>query len=777
MFYGTKKLNSESNVVSPALAPNLPIKLSKGSITWTDTVESLPTGTIKYEGNVESRLPLFESAYGTVKDGAIIKVKINGIHFIVERFGFSDRIVTFQGETFTYYDVQVELRFEYEDKINQPIRVFDIIKPGDTFVTLAQLCKKVKVPYTGPNYEISIPEGTSKNFKLTISNIVKDAARINGCIVVYRKGIELIKVNAGKLWNYPQAKVKEKSQTNFGAVPVIKDALLQGKFDGNLDNLEDLEKQLLAIKIQQFTLKEPKIEEFLEEDDDVELPPLNSEKLKTVDSNSIDGGGPKKVRKLSKTINGKPFKEKIEIWGYKYQAKDLDLIDGSDPKQFWQIIETQNNDYIYENLPGLKIEAIAVNPGGIGTIQLLLHPDYQDVVDVDFGGNSFSLKSNTKYQTQIITNGDRYVRYRPESADLESVVEAEEVTATLYDFKKVPKTTKIIRKLISTRSLLEQPQNQNLPFSVNWTKYEELDPLLKDQVGIDNISNQGLVGVIVPDINYVEPLAIVQETESTIAFTVAPYPDAEIDGQKVVAGEETFNEVKRTRINDSRYSEKITNFTAQNDFEQVNEQIKFREVSGNYPEAEYLIQEWEQKPQNSPTKSAFTSPAQTKEYRVKSDLTTTDTIPTESISAGSATTIAQAKEYIATELRVNGWQTSVSNKTIKWFEPQIKAGDYLNVVKDQVSGKMKIVSVSNTLKFQGTNNLLKELLITCDGTQVTIGRDLNRKIAITKSNEAPDADQNSSANSVQEPKLKIKVIGGEITNTLEKIDKPSRRNF
>ena len=404
----------------------------------------------------------------------------------------------------------------------------------------------------------------------------------------------------------------------------------------------------------------------------------------------------------------------------------------------------------------------------------MVHPDYANIAQTDGLGREITFSSSAKFLTSVVGSGWRYVRFEPEKNDTVETIRYEgESIYDLYVFKKIPKQSATYYDLRT----INDRNNNNLPFTLNWTPYDELPVRLQQIAGGDTITDRGLVGVLIPDANYVPPVYVFEEADTIFSLTTTPNPDppAEDTPNILVAGEETYNSFQRTPT-DNGYREKITEYSAQNSFFDVAENIRFRDVAGTLPVAESLVQEWEDVGR-SPVGGSLTSTPVT--YIVNSDYINANSKSGGSTSVAEATAIIEAEKALATELQIQTLKSSQGQKTIKWHYPTMQPGDYFSVRGEYFDETWRVNDCSWTLKYQGTNNLTGQLLVTNEGTAVTVGRHLSRSVSITKESETVPLNNNGRLNNTNntEPRVSVRLISPQFNLSRIPVAAPSRRNF
>jgi hypothetical protein len=773
--------------------PTLPIAVQNFvvSLNWSVRFQGFPQGSISYEGIRERDVARFEDAYakGLVENNPA-KVDINDIKFVVD--GFSYERTPFVYKEVQYvdtYKISINLKSQVEIAVNRPIKIFKTISSTERTISISTLARLAGVEYTGKNFLIEIPAEADKDYAIKMTDVLEENAALLGCYISYSNGVELKPMTQANEWSFTRGQIITDGQNTIKPAISYNRAELTGDF-------AEPDKTELEPNGAKFTKKEPIIEVLVEETEDVTEPPANTLVLRSLSDNSIDGSGRKKTRKTTVLVDGVTHKETVEVFGFKFLSTDIHVGDGilysDSPGAYWVLIEYQEMNYVREPLNDLCLNLRTKPPAGstdlTSSVKLVVHPDYSQFVSVEignsFGDNKIIFKSGTKYLTKILTTGWRYARLEQETDQKNIITEElspdDPETApywNLYQFKKLPKEAKTLYLLKSTNQLYAADGSGSQPFSVQWSKYEELEPRIKALVKSESVTKDGLVGILTPDPEYVEPLSIMKERQETSSFHFAPDPESSEDNPKQprITGEETYLEVTRTITNKTagknRYKEKNINFSSQNaGFSDLAEEINFKDVLGRPPEAETEKRNWDKKEQTAKTNS--TNPTTKKRYFITTDLVG-NTAEGGSVSANGAKTLEEALSAIATNLWLQEMQTSQQQRTITWFYPDIRDGDRVITEVDRFRnyGKWRVIEASWNLKYDGISKLVP-VLLTTEGTNVTLGLDRQRKIKFET------VDATSSGNSLNsEPRLETTTLGGEKTLGGINISGPNRRRF
>lgn len=769
--------------------PTLPVPMELGTISHSLSFEQQPSGSLSYEGITLADKVRFEQAYLIpISQNRPPKIDLFGIHLVVDTYSYDRTHYIFDGTLqFDRYKVSVSLKGRYEELLAAPIKVFKHVSRSAKKVSAARLFAIGKVPYSGPSFEYEL-EGDDPNLEVTLSSVIESKLRVLECYVDYSQGVTLRRIDQGGTWNFLTGDILTDGSNSAKSFTAYNRAIATLEQDPTDD--ED-DEDVLGNK---FTKKEPKTEILVEEDENPTSPDANTSILKTTDSNSVDGSGRKKTRKTTTQVDGTVVKTVTEVFGFLYTAADINAGDGvllsTTPEDFWTLIEYQEETPIYESAPNLALKIRAEVPpqysgmGAVGEqVNLIIHPDYEQFAVATALGDTVQFQSSAKYLTQVNTTGWRYARLERETDALETISLADEPDRQdLYFFKKIPKSGKTQYFLRSNRSNYGEQDNQSLPFSVEWTKYEELSPELKKRVLSDKITSAGIVGILKPDPSYVEPLTILNESTESNSFAWAPDPDTSAEEPLVpkITGEEQASCCSRVIVGTNRYREKTTNFTAQNSgFGDIAEEVSFKDVLGRPPEASTIKTDWEQKDETGADDAKTASQSTSQRYFVTTDLVG-DTPEGGSVSFPSGVkTISEARQALQVQLRIDGLSVCQEQKKVAWWYPAIRCGDFVSSGSDrflQLGGRWRVTGASFNVKVDGSgHNQFVNPWATTDGVSLTLGLDKAREITIQKDTSLENNGGGSEPNG--DPKLKVSSPGGEISLGAISLPGQNRRRF
>lgn len=766
--------------------PILPIPIYFGGLNLSVSFEGHPSAGISYEGIVERDIPRYEATYVPHET----QVEIEGIKFVVESYGYDAEYHPNSLQPFSTYKVSIALKSLYEKRASETVKVFKVVSRGSASITLSALCAAAKIPYIGPNISLTIPPNSDANLAISVQDAVNAHARINGCYVSWTKGCQLLKFDSGaRSWNFPISDVITDGQNTRSGWNGYRDTEL------TWGNSQDNPESTTPTNGTQFTKKAPVVERVVEEDAEYASPPPGTYVLKDL-SSTCDESSPTKTRKITTTIDGTPEREEVEIWKFCYTAADIwdsgqDMLFSATPEAFWQVVERQVTEYIYESLPATTLTVRAKDPNpmyaksGSGPyVTLVVDPDYAQFASASPIGGSITFQTQTKYLTQVLTTTTKKVRLAKESEGGEIGYASLDTENPFYDlvrYKTITGQQKQAYLLKSTRK--QYGADVGSPFSVEWKKYDELPEKIKNLVSTNqNVTSTGMVGVLTPDPSFKEPMFIATESKTVNSFLWAPNPNSDPPDAylaPLTTGEESYYQVDRTIIAANKYRER----TAESSFQESGfstgaERVSYKEVIGRPPEASTRDVQWEKKEAPKDVLYVYQSKKpKTKKYFLKSDLLTEFTPIETSKGYPEATTFQQALLAAKLDLRIKDLQSCQASKKVSWYYPNVQDGDVVTVGRDRFSrfGRWRVTGASWALKYSGTADRFGlSPICECDGTNLTLGCDHDRNVTYSME-EVADAGAGDGASG--EPKLET--TGGGTSNTLGMIliDAPNRRRF
>lgn len=781
-------IQEKPNFVTP---PSLPVRIAVGSISWSRSLEShsSPMVTLDYEQVSLDEVQRLEAAYTAgLVENTPVRLNLFNIPLQVATFQYDRTKYIYDGtEYFDRYKVSIGLEWEYEKLIGASIKVFQVVPLGSTSISVNQLAGAAKVPYVGPGFSIDIPKNSDKNYAITLADVVTKKARALGCFVIYANpGIELKKIDNVSSWSFTDDDVITDSGNT------LKGAIAYNKAEMTFGDSSSSDSDPSAPPGVSLTKKEPVIETTVELDsDNPAAPPANSAILKSIDSNSVDGQGPKLTSTTTTTQDGQTMKVDRKIYGFLYTAKDIHIGDGvlqGNPGSYWQQIEQQTEEHIYTSLSDLSLSIVAKDPDPkfaktslSGIVELIINPDYDQFISASALGNSATFRSTAKYLVQITTTGWTYKRLIKETDALQTIdLDSTDPTYKYYFFKKIPISGETNYYLVSSDQKFGDG-GASLPFSVQWKTISELTEAEKRRVSSVNVTQGGKVGILTPDINYVQPMTVMFEGTSKNSFAWAPNPNFDKQDpttyNPLVTGEESYETTWRTIIDSNHYRERSSSFSASNsDYANLAETIKVRYATGRPPEGTALKETWTSADKKN--NAVTTGGTSKKQYFVTTDYVGRTPEGGSVSGTSDAKTLEEATLALKTDLRIQGWQQGTQeSKTVSWYYPSIRPGDIVVVPnrRFQKYGQLRVVSVSWAMKFNGYgNNPYRSDWVTTDGTKLTLGCDMNRTATI-ETVENPVANNSTGGNT--DPTLSVTATGGSKSLGVPVIPGPNRRRF
>ncbi|MBN3946418.1 MAG: hypothetical protein HWQ38_07970 [Nostoc sp. NMS7] len=746
-----------------------------GDINWSLTFQGFPTGSFEYTNIAESDLPSFEAAYNYRKgQQEKIYLKICGIDFVITSYGYDRKAAVWKDTVLiNVYSVSIELHSKWEELVSQEIKVFKLVPLGSSSVSISTLCSSVNVPYSGTRFDVVIPTNSDKDYSVTIDSVVKAYSIIYGCYVDYNEGVTLRDLNSGGgSWSFTSEEIVTDGKNALSDGVGYRNTELTWGTGANKNNVA-------ATPESTYSKKEPLIQTLTEVDEDLEKPPAGTLVIKNISDNTAE----KKTKHTTVSINGSTDTEETWIWGFEYTAEDICLPNGlpfsSTPEKFWKLIEYQKTTHKYETIDGLSLNIKAKDPDPqyadtdlSGFVNLIIHPDYTDFAT--FSGQSGTFQSNAKYLTESNTQGWTRARFVQESDDKLITFDKDDPDYPLAKFQSLPSTSITAYSLINSRTLYKT--DPNLPFSVEWKLYDELEPRIKELIDThgQQISSAGKVGILYPDPNFVEPMAILVESHQSSSFAFTPNPESTSDYPLApyITGEETFNRTDRTFVNDNQYKEKVSEFNSQSSgFSDLIEKVVFRNVLGKLPEATTRKSDWDK---TDGTLTDLSNATHIQHYFMDSDDSTliplgrTKNYPT-------ATTLNQAVLAAVTELQIEGMGKDTIARSLFPFYPNLRSGDRVVTPYNRFSnmGDWRIANASFKLTFRGISDKYGlHPICQCEPTSISLGLIRKRNVTTYKQDAATPTDDKTAS----DPKMSVT---GGTTQTIGKVlaNSPNRRRY
>lgn len=572
----------------------------------------------------------------------------------------------------------------------------------------------------------------------------------------------------------PKNPFSDKKEWVFSDIEVIADGantlgMLEQGYNNAVLTFDQEEEEKGNIPGETFSLVEPVIVTRDEGDRTLTTAPPNTFVLRDFSSN-FDESGPKKVLKSVTRLNGKVMRETIRTYGFQYLAEDINAGDGilyyTPASDFWREIDYRQNIYTYAPVGATSLNIRVLVPGisGLKRINFIVHPDYARFANIGVTNDgTVSFQSNARYLISQITTGWRSLRLKKETEN-RNTLDPQDPYYPYWQFRKVPFYGGVFYALQSTRRVYGDDV-ESVPFRIEFTDYASLPDRLKQRVQSNfDLTQDGKVAVLYPEPNYVEPLFIESEYSYSSSFVWAFDPEAEADPDQFIpgtnrrasrprltSGEESYTIVNRQIVNSNQFTEYVTEYSSQDPgFDNSAERYSFREMDGQPPEADSIVQEYESRERRDRRTNSVGNPV----YYISTENAErfpeggTVNVP----GVYSATAAVEALEW---ELRKANMQVSQAQKTVTWFFPEIRGGDAVKVGGDRFSneGTWRVNSVSWVLEYKGLSVDGDRPLVTCPGTQLNLGLDKPQPISLSTGN-APSTDQ-----AFDDPEIRISVVG------------------
>lgn len=799
-------------------------------ITINYSFQGFPTLSVKTEGIVEEDFQSVKDAFDLATN-----VTFKDIDFEVTQIGWSRQLFVHVDNEINIYSISANFDPVIKRKLETGIKVKRLggttsyatgkkkkKKPKNKDkpkISIQKLCGLVGVGYSGPEALIPIPE--DKEELMVPASIIPEVAKSKGCIVVYGKGVKLIK------WNAPTSShviartdLIEDGENTETFPPVYQGVELTWDREDEEPNEEEEdkgnepddrdEKQQLPPRYD-FVRVQTKIQTLTEEDVRYSEPPPDTKVLKGLDSLSWESG-PTRRHQVTTLYDGVEMKSYFEIWGFVYQAYEILKDDGhlfsSEPAKFWQRVEVQNTSKIYEQLGLINLKVNGINKLNKKDVRLVVHPDYANFGKISsfaMEGYLFSFQPRVEYLTGTVTTGWKVMPLERESSKpLGDILEPEENPRAKVQIPlAIPRTDRTAYRLSPARLYYkDEEQNQSLPFQLDFKPFSELEPYVQDvvrwQIDIKPMTPDSLIGVIVPEINYVEPLVVLTESRTTNSFAYAADPESTDEDPKppLVAGEEGFFRLDRTILEKDKYRESITEYTATDPGYRASLTIsRTSEKSGQAPQGEskpikYDKKErddwWEKRYQGQYKLYDPNSKKQQKvrplpRYYVNSDLIGEGNPTGGNLSFPYAKSLGEALAAAKTSLEIEHCTSSgQQQKKIAWYIPGIRDSDRV-----MVDGKtFRVLSASVTVSQVGNNvKPIPGLVQLTEGTSVTLGPEVPRSVESYRVKDELDDPMDEPMNPDQgsapagDGEAQVKFIGG--TSELGDVLEPdaTRRKF
>ena len=774
---GTPNKNNKSfgfsNLIRLKNQVDLPYPMNSGEISWQYTFEDFPSGSLSYTGVLAEDLEAFEEAFDYLGDQEAI-AKIEGIEFYCQR-PFSYELNSYYLESakqeILAYTINVSLVSVYGVKAKKEVLLNAATPLAEGVVNIAVLADYVGVPYVGDNFVVDLPDQVSPDTTISLFSAISDEARVLGSYFRCENGIELVEVDNGKRYTFQVGEILNADGENSISPPPFYN---RTELTWNKDPLaQDLE------------LKEPKVEKIVKEDANPEEPPAvdfgvgDDVFCDAPWPNMFVNGGPTKTRVTTTLIEGSPSVVDTEIYGYKFDSRDIDeLTEVLDTAQaYWQLCETTKTEYIYDSFKSprysVKVKDISnpeqpsdatvaeVGDGGVTYLAPIIHPDYTQYakLQVDDGLRSIVIDLGTQYMVQEKTTGRKLMVLRREegfelvtaledlaaATDEESLTDAERLIEA-YTQRFVTVEGVKSYKLRNKRQLYKPFQKdlndyeENFvgnPFSLQVVNYNSLSEKLKAAVPLspEYIGYDGRVAILTPDPNFIEPFVIEEEAYLKGGLFFADTAESLKDdpdriNQKDTTGEETYTRISRKVTAKNRHSQLSSEYSSnESGFERVFNKVTEEDVLGQLPDAQTRKADWQDKQQ----KVRRRDPSKLTRVFATSDRVTDESTIGGSANFQNASSKEQAILAAETDLRIKGWQESNQSKNCAWYYPGLRPGDFINTPHDLFgdAGNWRLLSASFSLSIKGDNEsetIEAFPLAFTSGTSITTGLDLLREV-------------------------------------------------
>lgn len=768
-------------------SPSLPIPIRLGSLTISQSFEEHPTASITYEGIMEQDIGSYEQVYNPARD---TRITLNGIPFRVapdggysyERTGYLYR----ESQEINVYKVSINLEGWWKVLCSRSVKIKPLVNVNTGKLSASRLASKAGVSLSG-SFDIFVDE-ISADAMMSLDDVLEDYARVNGCYIHYGATVDLRSINSGASYSFSWAEQMSDGSNQRGVPPYYNGAELTWTPRDN-QTPEQPDPNLPP----EFVLKDPELKTETEYEQEVSKPPKGTKLLRSLDSN-LDQSGPKKVKRTTYTIDGQVDKEIIETWGFVYYLRDFleqgDYFVIDEPEKYWKLIEYQETQYNYEKVDPPVYDIFSPPSTDEIKYQAIVHPDYEKYIQfVPLIGIRF-IATNAEYLTSITTKGWKLGRFQQEEpggdTDTREMVfdSQKESTHPWWQVVKFQKINRYDETKFYIRSMRADYEQDTVPYTIEWANWEELDPEMQQKISTKvSLPPPGSprklrIGLITASMDYVEPMLVWTESRQSSSITTMAHPDSTPEDPlpALVAGEESYYQSIWTKRSEEYATEKIVELTASGaGFIDGVENIRYREIQGRPPEAQYRKRTWEeQKPE---TQATTPNAGTVTRYFLYSD-----SIPkwasegNESLGFSAASTLEEALTAAESQLKISTLQSTQESRTVSWYFPGIKGGDFCTFGDNRFKGRFRVLSSSITLNYDGSQNIYGlDPICTTDGTQLTLGLWDNRTIRVEERKEITPTETDGGNSQGEDPTVDknatIIILGGVLPSTV-----PNRRN-
>jgi len=776
--------------------PQLPYPLQVGNLQWSDKLEDYPSGTITYKGCTLDLANTIATAYPNLTtvniEGIGFIVMPSGVSIKRSRHGRGD-IETY--EVVVNLDSKWKAKCQRKFSVSPFVQPdnFSRFKYA-TGVNVAAIAAFLGIAYSGPAIFFS-PDNLETTFEEILkTNCRRLGCFVRFSDV---DAVKMLPIDGVGSWAFPDyLVVDDGSRKRSPVLPIIDNVAITGKFSKDPFDQED--KLLLPISPQteiviqngggdtgddasQLSSKEASgTLKSLDMNFDVSGP-------KKVYTRTVIVDGV--VQSELTRIYGYKFRAvDVAEFGTIEGKRTVLKLNGS-PSLWWTQVEEQEVTYEYSSILAY-FNVYATSTGRVAPIYI--NPDSANVLK----GNGFqTILDNAKYLIGTTIRGWKYVRLQKETegkyesiystppAVSDNVYNTSRYAAELCDWKKIPINGRSGFEIAPIRSLY--PVSTPFPFQIEVQKYTDIPqdivargnipPSYITQNGTTVIDPEYVVGIITASPTDSEPFWIKSESSFKSCFTFAKSPvfnpylptttrkAGDNRPEFIFAGEEAYNSVIRKvydydsskpqvfssissplgRDKAEKFEELITNDTAQGQSFLDASQDAVKEVKkGKPPTAQVMLKRWGTAKEKARIegRTDYRSYAYNK-YYASSDLVgayPADIIleytDSSELNLPYASTVAEAKTTLETDLRMTAMQNAIASKKLAWYYPSLKSGDRVAFS----SGQLRISSVSQSLEYRGLQN--GSLFVVSEGTQVECSYDQARTVNITQSTYSRNSD-------------------------------------
>lgn len=773
-IFGIQGFQAKSNQISDRNIEGLPLPIFRGSLSVSLSFEGHPTGNLVIENISEQELPQYRAVYNQIGSRFVL---FGNIFFEIATYAETEDLIYInaaQTNQIKTYTLSVNFRGGNEIRASTPVEVRSSARTQVGFgpnltvgnsLNAARVASVVGLSYSGYSFSKTV-DSQAGSFKVDFSSLIQERLRLNLQIIDWNGNvIRTRNYRQGNRWDITTHDINYTVEVSRQLESEYLNTTLSGTDGLPFLSNRQIRERTLAELLGNEQKRLPPVELITEEGDvDPLIPPWDVRKLRTIDMN-FDFSGPRKTLKKTTTRNGQPFIEEVFTYGLAYLAQDIrnmeaetstadttiPALKSDSPQDWWQLIEYQKTEYIYE--PANVRATVFARDGQGRNIQ----------VRYEGGGRIF----NTLYLTSIRTSGWKLSRFQQEqfdefgtdqnaldsrwltdeiqflsgSTDPDDQKELEYVTAQLdsITFRRIPFRSR-------TQYILEPVDNiyddvEQTPFQTQSVSRSSL-----------GLSGEGEVIIATPDPNYAYPMKMLEERTLVQSFAQMDHPQnifIREDREEILAdpnlsqeekteelkdlkllpslttGEDTFRSVIRKPIpskntkgiygrnskqKEDLYSEFESN-ASHNDhnFQYSLQEKTFKTVTGQLPDATVFNFNFEDT-DNDNEQDEF-------EYRISS--TNRSDVPLSADSLQYDTNnLSRAISAARCELELENFLSATDiNINLAWFYPSIRPGDYLNVIDDGSKRDLRVKNVSFQIDYQGSVG--GEIIKTCSGTQLT----------------------------------------------------------